>query len=369
MVEKKHGVMLPLITTLCSPFSPQFLPSRSARIHRMRMRKAVLTLFGLCTSISQALNPPPNITECNGSAAICSRKYSNVSLIGTHGSAHIGGIHDWRINQERSVTFQLDSGIRFLQAQTHQHLGKLRMCHTSCWLYDGGTLDDYLTTVKNWLDAHPNEVVTMLITNYDRNPPGDFNTVFSSVGLDKLAFVPASSPEPLSFDAWPTYAELIALDSRLVLFLDYEADTSMVPYILPEFDYFFETPFNTVDPKFDHCTLDRGPDGSEGGGLMYIVNHFLDIEVGEDVLNIPDDLLDVVVPDESKRLLIPDHDSNFATNAATGDGSIGAQAELCKTVWGRWPNVVLVDMFSRGNVFEAQNRLNGLRSTVVSEVE
>ena len=84
------------------------------------MRKVALTLFGLCTSISQALNPPPNITECNGSAAICSRKYSNVSLIGTHGSAHIGGIHDWRINQERSVTFQLDSGIRFLQAQTHQ---------------------------------------------------------------------------------------------------------------------------------------------------------------------------------------------------------------------------------------------------------
>jgi hypothetical protein len=333
------------------------------------MRKVALTLFGLCTSISQALNPPPNITECNGSAAICPRKYSNVSLIGTHGSAHIGGIHDWRINQERSVTFQLDSGIRFLQAQTHQHLGKLRMCHTSCWLYDGGTLDDYLTTVKNWLDAHPNEVVTMLLTNYDRNLPSDFDAVFSSVGLDKLAFVPASSPEPLSSDAWPTYAELIALDSRLVLFLDYEADTSTVPYILPEFEYFFETPFNTVNPKFDQCTLDRGPDGSEGDGLMYIVNHFLDIEVGEDVLNIPDDLLDLVVPDESKRLLIPDHDSNFATNAATGDGSIGAQAELCKTVWGRWPNVVLVDMFSRGNVFEAQNRLNGLRSTVVSEVE
>jgi hypothetical protein len=333
------------------------------------MRRVIPILFGLCTTISQALNPPPNITECNGSTAICSRKYSNVSLIGTHGSAHIGGIHDWRINQERSVTFQLDSGIRFLQAQTHEHFGKLRMCHTSCLLYDGGTLDDYLITVKQWLDAHPSEVVTMLLTNYDRNSPSDFDAVFSSVGLNKLAFVPASSPEPLSFDSWPTYAELIASDSRLVLFLDYEADTSTVPYILPEFEYFFETPFNTVDPTFDQCTLDRGPDGSAGDGLMYIVNHFLNIEVLADVLNIPDHLLDLAVPDESKRLLIPDHDSDFATNAATGDGSIGAQAELCKTVWGRWPNVVLVDMFSRGNTFEAQNRLNGLRSTVVSEVE
>jgi hypothetical protein len=333
------------------------------------MRKAVLALFGLYTLISSAKHLPLDTTECNGSTDICSRKYSNVSLIGTHGSAHVGGIHDWRVNQERSVAFQLDAGIRFLQAQTHEMLGKLRMCHTSCWLYDGGTLHDYLTTVKTWLDKHPNEVVTMLLTNYDRNPPSDFDAVFSSVGLDKLAFVPASSPNPLHFDAWPTYAELIALDSRLVLFLDYKADTSVVPYILPEFDYFFETPFNTIDPTFDQCTFDRGPDGSDGNGLMYIVNHFLDKEVGADVLNIPDDVLDIVVPDESKRVLIPDHDSNFATNAATGDGSIGAQAELCKNIWGRWPNVVLVDMFSRGNIFEAQNRLNGLRSTLVSEVE
>ena len=98
---------------------------------------------------------------------------------------------------------------------------------------------------------------------------------------------------------------------------------------------------------------------------MYIVNHFLDIEVGADVLEIPDKILDLVVPDESKRVLIPDVDSNFVTNAVTGDGSIGAQAELCQSIWGRSPNVLLVDMFSRGDVFQAQHRLNGLRSTLV----
>jgi hypothetical protein len=102
---------------------------------------------------------------------------------------------------------------------------------------------------------------------------------------------------------------------------------------------------------------------------MYIVNHFLNIEILADVLNVPDKILDVVVPDESKRLLIPDSDSNFATNAATGKRSIGAQAELCKNTWGRWPNVMLVDMFSRGNVLETQHRLNGLRSKIVLENE
>lgn len=209
----------------------------------------------------------------------------------------------------------------------------------------------------------------MLLTNYDRVPPGDFDDVFSSVRLDKLVFIPPSSPKPLPVDAWPTYAELIGSGSRLILFLDYEADTTKVPYILPQFEYFFETPFNTVDPLFDQCKFDRGPQGRGSDGLMYIVNHFLDIEVGADVLHIPDEILDLVVPDESKRVLIPDVDSNFATNAAGGNGSIGSQADLCKRVWGRWPNVILVDMFSRGEVFEAQHRLNGLRPKLVAEYD
>lgn len=333
------------------------------------MRKAALTLYVLLACISSASTLAANSTECNGSSTICSRKYSNVSLIGTHGSAHVGGVHDWRINQERSVTFQLDADIRFLQGQTHKHLGKLRMCHTSCWLLDSGTLQDYLATVKSWLDKHPNEVVSMLLTNYDRRPPSEFDAVFSSVGLDMSTFVPASSQNTLAFDEWPTYAELIASSSRLITFLDYEADTSTVPYILPQFDYFFETPFNTLDASFSQCVIDRGPKGSGGNGLMYIVNHFLDIEVGADVLNIPDRILDVVAPDETKRVLIPDVDSNFVTNAADGNGSIGAQADLCMSIWRRWPTVVLVDMFSRGNVFEAQHRMNGLRSKLVPEDE
>jgi hypothetical protein len=82
----------------------------------------------------------------------------------------------------------------------------------------------------------------------------------------------------------------------LVLFLDYKIDTSKVPYILPEFDYSFETPFNTIDPTFDQCKLGRGPDQSEGDDLMYIVNNLLDIEAGADVLSIPDDVFILDMP-------------------------------------------------------------------------
>lgn len=37
-------------------------------------------------------------------------------------------------NQALSVTDQLNAGIRMLQAQTHDFLDNIQMCHTSCAL-------------------------------------------------------------------------------------------------------------------------------------------------------------------------------------------------------------------------------------------
>lgn len=106
-----------------------------------------------------------------------------------------------------------------------------------------------------------------------------------------------------------------------------------------QFTYFFETPYDTTDPSFNQCTLDR-PSGGSPDGRMYIVNHFLD----QDILG----------------TYIPDNSADETTNAATGDGSIGAQVNLCTSTYGRVPNLVLVDMFDRGDVFTAQNALNGV---------
>ena len=75
---------------------------------------------------------------------------------------------------------------------------------------------------------------------------------------------------------------------------------------------------------------------------MYIVNHFLDTNV------------------LGTGILIPDNVRTAQTNAATGNGSIGAQAALCESIYGRPPNVVFVDFFDKGNVFTAQNNLNGV---------
>ena len=57
-------------------------------------------------------------------------------------------------------------------------------------------------------------------------------------------------------------------------------------------------------------------------------------------------------------ITVPDRVHAARTNAARGNGSIGAQAELCSGLYGRGPNVVLVDFVDQGEIMEAQRALN-----------
>jgi hypothetical protein len=141
---------------------------------------------------------------------------SNISLIGTHDSAFVGELP--QDNQGVQLTAQLDAGVRFLQGQTHVNaFGLLSMCHTDCFLLDAGTLQGYLTTVKGWLDKHPNEVVTLLLTNGDNVDVSMFDTSFKNSGIQKYVYTPPSSP--VSYNAWPTLQKMISANTRLVVFL------------------------------------------------------------------------------------------------------------------------------------------------------
>ncbi|KIW09273.1 uncharacterized protein PV09_00194 [Verruconis gallopava] len=286
---------------------------------------------------------------CNGYAQLCSRKYSDITFVGDHDSAFVGDLPSQ--NQIKSLSDQLGGGIRFLQSQVHKWdipdlpgLGDvLAMCHTNCLLEFGGLVQDYLKTVKSFLDANPREVVTLLLTNPDNAPMSDFDAVFKQVGLDKLAFIPSTSPNPLPMASWPTLGDMISQNQRLVVFIDYGANEKLVPYLLDEFNYYWETPFDTTDPNFAQCKIDRANKlDSSGKSSMNIVNHFLDVEI------------------PFTDILIPDREAAGQTNAVSGDGSIGAQASLCKSIYGRYPNVVLIDFFGMGDAIGAQKLLNGL---------
>lgn len=187
-----------------------------------KMTRALLSIMMLLRPVlgvpAAEMLPRADATTCNGRSEYCSRSYSNITFVGSHDSAFVGELPQQ--NQNIDITAQLNMGIRYLQAQTHHSLldkNVLELCHTSCLLEDAGTLESYLGTVKKFLDANANEVVTILLTNGDSVDITEFGKTFASSGIDSYAFVPSSNPLPIG--DWPTLGELISSGKRLVVFL------------------------------------------------------------------------------------------------------------------------------------------------------
>ena len=100
-----------------------------------------------------------------------------------------------------------------------------------------------------------------------------------------------------------------------------------MPWILDEWNYYFETPFGVTDPNFGDCSMDRPPN-AKPDGRMYLVNHFLDIELFKEII---------------PGIKVPDMFQSWRTNSVQ---SIFSQVNLCKSKWGRQPQVVLVSLAS-----------------------
>lgn len=146
------------------------------------------------------------------------RPYSNQTFLASHDSPFVGSLPQH--NQNLNITAQLNLGIRFLQAQTHRAPGnetRLQLCHTNCALENAGPLVNYLRTVGSWLEGHPGEVVTLLLTNGDRVDVGVFGEAFVESGLEGVVFVPGHNG--LGIGEWPSVEEMVGMGKRVVVFL------------------------------------------------------------------------------------------------------------------------------------------------------
>ncbi|EJU00028.1 PLC-like phosphodiesterase [Dacryopinax primogenitus] len=293
-------------------------------------------LFGLALAA-----PQPRATTCNGSPALCSRQYSNITFVGAHDSYALPpSLAD---NQDYDLTQQLTDGIRMLQGQTHNKNGTIELCHSFCALEDGGSLATYLGKLKTWLDQNPGEIVTLLLVNSDDFDVSAFGQVFQSVGLDSVSFNPGTAS--LTLDQWPTLGQMLDNGTRLVTFMDTKADFTSVPYIIDEFSSMWETAFD-VTTTFD-CAVNRTH--GDPTTQLNTINHFLDIGT-----TIAGDLI-----------TIPNKAGLTETNGISGPGSLGEQAQECITANGRAPNFMLVDFYEYGggSVFQVAAALNGIPYT------
>ncbi|KAJ7099253.1 PLC-like phosphodiesterase [Mycena belliarum] len=301
--------------------------------------------FGLLSVATLALAatiPVKRATVCNGRAELCGRSYGNVTFGGAHDSFAFSKnpLALARV-QEVDVPTQLGLGMRMLQAQSHIKDGVLHFCHTSCALFDGGKVVDYLKTVKKFLDANPNEVLTLILTNPENQSPAKvWKPAFDEAGISALAFVPPALPVKQA--DWPTLGEMIDKGKRVVVFMDAGADgADKVDFILPEFQMIWEAPFSSTNDKFP-CKIDRIDGPLKDVEHMYMINHNLNKNI---------------IPLFGAEVLVSDPIHAPKTN---GVESILADANGCAPLGGaRAPNFVLLDYVNLGDPMAAVNRLNG----------
>jgi hypothetical protein len=199
-----------------------------------------------------------------------------------------------------------------VQAQAHYQNNTLYYCHTSCDLLNAGTVEAQFVKIKVWLDKNPYEVLTILLGNYDFVSPDKFVAPLQSSGLMNYVYTPPKFP--MALGDWPALGQMILSGKRLVVFMDYQASPSTLPYILDEFSQLWETPFSPTDASFP-CTAQRPPGMTQNQTLdrMYMANHNLNVDV--QILG--------------ASILIPDVAQVNTTNAISGYGSLGAATTNC----------------------------------------
>ncbi|CAM1500681.1 Fc.00g098430.m01.CDS01 [Cosmosporella sp. VM-42] len=291
---------------------------------------------------------PTNTQPCNNHIELCKRKYSNVTFVAAHNSPFVRPGNSGS-NQELDVKTQLNDGIRFLQAQIQwpNNASVPHFCHTSCDLLDAGPITDWLTKVRQWVDNHPYDVVTILLGNGNYSKPAMYAPYIESTGILRYAYTPPYLP--MALNDWPTLEDMIIRGKRVVMFLDYMADQVEYPWLLDEFSQVWESPFDPVDQAFP-CTVQRPPDlaADSAKDRLYLINHNLNAE------------FNVFGTD----LLVPAVSLLNVTNNVTGYGSLGLAANNCRSDWGRPPNFLNVDYYNYGgfpgSVFEVAAQMNNV---------
>ncbi|ORY69789.1 PLC-like phosphodiesterase [Pseudomassariella vexata] len=298
------------------------------------------------TTSASAVQAVSTSTACNNSPDLCDRQYSNVTHMGAHDSAFLRDAStDNSIsgNQYFNATYALNAGLRLLQTQVHLLNGTLENCHTTCDLLDGGSLESWLSAIKDWMDENTDEVVTLLIVNSDDQDVSDFGSVFESSGIDEYGYTPDGS-------GWPTLGSMISANTRLVTFIASINSSTTYSYLLPEFEYVFETAYDVRSLSGFNCSIDRpttydSASAAISDGLLPLMNHFAYSAIGS-----------VEIPNVS------DIDTTNSPDTNT-TGALGTHAYQCYNEWAQAPTFVLVDFYSEGPAIDTADNINGITAT------
>ena len=327
---------------------------------------AVLLVRDVRTDPAAALTAAAGDGEvCNGHAELCSRRYDEVSYLTTHNAMSAADEPGWFLaEQPHGVVDQLTGGARGLmidvwrarpageyvsslavdltegRAQLEESYGpeavesaerlveqvigeptgppSLFMCHGLCEI--GATpLAPTLTALRTWLDANPDEVVSVIVENHV--PAGDIGVAVVDAGLEPYLFAPTGAD-------WPTLREMITSGQRLVVMTEEGDGGEDHPWLVNAFALTQDTPYTFPSVDDFSCEPNRGPSDAP----LFLVNHWLS---------------------GFTNLVSAAQQVNTAE-------VLGARVEQCERERGRFPNFVGVNYYDIGDAAAVVDDLNGV---------
>lgn len=138
--------------------------------------------------------------RCNGDARLCGRRLDEITLAGAH-NAMSSKAEGWAFaNQDVPFDALLDTGIRALLMDVHSWAdpdvggpATLWFCHGNC-LLGKMAFDVGLQRLRTWLDAHPREVVMVVLEV--AAPNAEIVAAIEKAGLVDRAFRWTGGPLP-----------------------------------------------------------------------------------------------------------------------------------------------------------------------------
>jgi hypothetical protein len=304
---------------------------------------------------------------CNGHADLCERTYDQVAYVTTHNAMSAADQPGWFLaEQPHGVIAQLDGGARALmidvwrarpagdsvsslavdQTQGRQQLQEafgadvvdaalrvvegiigpptgppaLYLCHGLCEI--GATeLAPTLAALRVWLDANPDEVVTLIVENHV--PAADVGAAVVQAGLEPYLHTP-------QVDTWPTLREMITSGRRLVVLTEEGSGGADHPWLANAFALTQDTPYTFPTAEDFTCESNRGAEDAP----LFLVNHWL----------------------SGFTNLV-----SAAEQVNTRD-VLGARVAQCAAERDRFPTFVGVNYYTAGDVREVVAELNGVSS-------
>lgn len=264
--------------------------------------------------------------QCNGHEELCDKRYNEVAYLTTHNAYNAQEEAFNLPNQTYGLTRQLEDGVRGLMLDVYALGGVATVYHSFSFL-GTTTLASNLTEIKDFLDANPNEVVTIIFESYINAEMMD--SVFTQVGLKPMLH------EQTLGEPWPTLQQMIDADRRLVVLSDEndaEVGQEWYHYV---WDFAVETDFDNNAQSDFSCDFNRGDSIND----LFILNHF-----------ITDATIGVGVPAQADVI----NQFDYFYDRALG----------CKEATAKFPNFLTVDFYEKGNVFEVADSINGITNSL-----